>query len=92
MSEENDPERQPVVQPRLIRFARRRPKLVNLEFRDEFLKNLEENVCERRCPPNISDSAGRTVAMSAERAVEPVLQSTFRQRLSDANAGPLKWL
>ena len=92
MSSEQDPERNPIIQPRLIRLAQRRPKLVDIEVRDRFLDNLEESVCERRCPPNISDRFSRILARSGEEAVEPVLRNTLRDRLSSANRGLLKRL
>jgi len=81
----SDPEKEPIVQPRLIRFAQRRPKLVDIEVRDRFLENLEESVCQRRCPPDVSDRVSKLVARSGEQAVEPVLRNTLRSRLSDAN-------
>lgn len=92
MERSNDPEQEPVVQPRLIRFAQRRPKLVEIEVRDRFLENLEESVCERRCPPNISDRVSKLVARSGEQAVEPVLRNTLRTRLSEANERVLRRL
>lgn len=90
--EENDPEREPIVQPRLIQLARRRPKLFDIEFRDRLLANLEENVCERRCPPNVSDRIGRNMARSGQEAVEPVLKRSVRERLTGANRGWLEKL
>ena len=82
---DTDPEKEPILQPRLVRALRKRPKLIELEARERFLKNLEENISERRCPPNISDRLGRNVSKSIQQAAEPVAKDTLRERLTGAN-------
>jgi len=87
---DDNPEKEPILQPRIVQFARKRPKLFDIQAREEFLKNLEDNICDRRCPPNVSDRLGRNMARSTQEAIEPVFKRTLRERFTNANRGLLE--
>lgn len=91
MSERN-PREEPIIQPRLVRLARKRPKLFDVEAREQFLKNLEESMIQRRTPPAVSERLGVNAARSAQEAVEPVIKDTARERMEKANEGLLSRL
>lgn len=85
---DESPADQPVLQPRLVRFLRKRPKLVEFEMREEFLEHLEQNIRERRKPGTVAQRLSRTV----EDASEPVIRDTLRRRLEKANDSLLRRL
>lgn len=84
----NEIEEDPVVRARIIRLLRARPKLVELEFRDQLLRNLEQNIEDRRRPSNLSSSVSRTI----ERVTEPVIRDTVRDQMNKANETILRRL
>lgn len=72
---------QPLCQPRLVRFLRQRPRLVDFGLREQALANLEHNMCERRKPDKVAEHASKQL----QEAGEPVVRDTLREQLSQAN-------
>lgn len=87
-----EPDDDPIWRPWIVKALRRRPKLVEIETREQFLENLEENMCERRRPDNIADRLSILGLRSAEGAAEPVVKTTMSQRFQKANRKRLRRL
>jgi hypothetical protein len=91
MHEEVSPD-DPVIRPWLVRALRKRPKLVNLEARDEFLARLEHNMTERRRPDNIGERLANMGIRSAEEAGQPVVRDQLANRFRTENTKRLRRL
>lgn len=83
---EQDKRTDPVLQPRLVRFLRERPKLVEFGMREKALESVERNIAERRTPEIMADR----FAMTAESITRPVMRDAARDRLENANEGILE--
>jgi hypothetical protein len=57
----------PLIEPRLIRRLRDRPRAVDFGFRDELLAQLDEVICDRRRPDNVAEQG---VLMAFDRIQE----------------------
>lgn len=82
----------PVLRPWVVKALRRRPKLLDLETRDRFLAQIEQNMAERRRPAEISARLSRMGFESAAQAMEPAVQEAARSKMEDANRSILRRL
>lgn len=85
-------EEDPVVHPWVIKALRARPKLLDIEAREEFLARLEHNVSERRRPDNIADRLARLGIRSTEEAAQPVITEQAASRFRKENTRRLRRL
>lgn len=81
---------EPVLQPRAVRLLKKRPRLLNDDFRQEFWDSVEDRVVERRKPDTVAEKAvERAFNDIADSAATPVRDRVMR-RLENANEGVLK--
>lgn len=78
-------ELQPLMQPRLVRFLKNRPKLVDRGVREEFLEEVEERMMERRKPDTVAERTVRRMFNEVADAAAPPTRRRVRERLSRAN-------
>lgn len=83
---------QPLLEPRLVRFLKNRPRLVNRGFREEFLEHLEQNVRLRRTPDAMAERSVQEFIKRFEEAGGSVAKNRTKQALDKANKGPLNKL
>lgn len=83
---------EPILQPRVIRFLKNRPRLIDRGFREEFLEQLESNVSERRKPDTLAEKTVRGVFRNLEEAGSGVAKNKAQGALNKANDGPLSRL
>lgn len=89
---EGDPDAQPLFEPRVVRFLKNRPRLVDRGLRQELFEELEYNIRERRKPDNMAESVVREGLKRFEEAGGRVAKNRTKQALDKANKGPLKRL
>lgn len=90
----NDSELEPLVQPRLIRLLKNRPRLVDFGVREELLEELEQQVILRRTPDNVAESMIsqiiRGTTQRASEVTEPVFKNRTAEKMSKINETRLK--
>jgi len=91
-SPDEQEETNPLVQPRVIRTLKDRPRLIDLGFRQEVLEQMESAMARRRSPDVIAERATQEVKQTAEEATEPVVRDRLRSRVEKANNGILNKL
>lgn len=74
MGRRNDANDAPIIQPRIIRKLKNRRRLVDMGFREEFLEELDEVVCEFRRPENVAERGVGTVGERTRRASARVVR------------------
>jgi hypothetical protein len=86
MVEPEDRELQdPLFEPRVIRFLKDRPRLVDKGVRKRLLEELENQVRERRKPDTVAEKAVRSVVRSVEQVGENVGRRRAKERLRQVN-------
>lgn len=85
-------EKEPLLQPRLIRFLKNRPRLIDKGMRKEFLEELEQEVVERRKPDTIAEKMARSAMGRVNNATGKVARRKARDAVNRANNGPLQKL
>lgn len=75
----------PLIEPRVIRFLKDRPRLVDKGWRKELLEELENQMRERRKPDTIAEKAVRSVFRNAEEVGENVTQRRAKDKLRKVN-------
>lgn len=83
---------EPLVEPRLVRFLKDRPRVVDKGVRREFLEQLEENIRERRRPDTAAERAVQKMFRTFEDAGTGVAKDRTKKAMDRANKGPLKRL
>lgn len=78
-------EKEPLIEPRVIRAMRKRPRLVDDGFREELLRNIENNVENRRKPQNFASGAAMQAAEVLADSVAPVAEDIVGGIGSKAN-------
>lgn len=86
------PRDEPLVQPRLIRFLKERPRLIDRGAREEFWATVEENVVDRRKPDKAAERAVQKFFEEMGQNAGPVARNRVRDRLEDANESVLNRL
>lgn len=81
---------EPVIQPRLVRLLKKRPRLIEDDFRKELLDELDKELCRRRAPDRLSDEAVRGMFNRAADSTAPPVRRRVRSRLEQANNGILE--
>lgn len=89
---DEDPSENPIIHPWGIRLLRKRPKLFDIEAREEFLERLEHNMAERRRPEAIGDRISKIGIRSTEEAAQPVLRDQLADRARKENRKRLRRL
>lgn len=89
---EGDSEIQPLMQPRVIRAIRSRPRLVDFGVRERMLEQLEENIKKRRTTDTVAHRMSSFIANIGKDSSEPVLRDVAKSQLDRANQGPLNKL
>lgn len=85
-------EDQPLLQPRLVRLLKRRPKLVAENARNEMLEEIEINMMERRLPGRVAERTVERTLSEMKNATSKVAQGRAKQRMAKANQGTLRRL
>lgn len=85
-------ELEPLVQPRLIRFLKDRPRLVDKGVRRELLEQLENQAIQRRRPDTAAEKAVQSFFNRFNEAGGQVARERAKKRMRKANEGPLKGL
>lgn len=83
---------EPVIHPWAVMALRKRPKLVNIQAREEFLTRLEHNIRERRKPNNIGERLADLGIRSTEEAAKPAVKNQIARRASKENTRLLRRL
>lgn len=89
---DGDSSAEPLLEPRLIRFLKDRPRLIDRGVREEILEELEKNVAERRTPDTMAEKAVQSAFDRAGETVAPVTKNRVKDKLEKANEGPLEKL
>lgn len=89
-AEESGSMGEPLVQPRIIRLLKDRPKLVMGDRREQFLEQLENSVAQRRVPDVVADRAAGQGFDRAKEAAQPVVRETMRDSMERLNERLLK--
>lgn len=76
---------QPLVEPKLIKFLKNRPRLVDKGLREEFLNELEHNVASRRQPDTMAEKTVQNFLRRFEEAGGGVAKERVRVRMEQAN-------
>jgi len=82
----------PLVQPRVVRALKNRPRLVDMGFREEMLDNMEAEIIQRRTTDTVAHRISSEVAESVSNAGKPVVRNRVRDRMDKANEGILNRL
>lgn len=82
----------PVLQPRLVRLLKRRPKLIEIDAREEVLDELETNIAARRDPDVVAERFSRATIESVKDSFEPVVSDRARKGMKRLNDGALERL
>jgi len=82
----------PLLQPRVIRLLRRRPKLFAEDARNEFWEEIENNVIERRKPDTVAERTVDRILNQAREATSPVMKGRARERVRKVNETTLSRL
>lgn len=85
-------ELKPLVQPRVIRALKNRPRLIDKGVRREMLEEMEQNVIERRTTGEVASRVSHTVMKSASDAGEPVVRNRMWNALERLNESILESL
>lgn len=80
-----DGEKEPLMQPRVVKALKNRPRLVDFGVRKQMLEGLEESIAERRHPDRVSERASSTAAETAKQAAEPAARDVLGSVLDRAN-------
>lgn len=75
----------PLLQPRVIRLLKRRPKLFAESARNEFWEEIERNVTERRKPDTVAERAVDRLLEQTREATSPVMKGRARERFRRVN-------
>jgi hypothetical protein len=79
MVDENElQEANPLLQPRLVRFLQRRPKLFDIDARDKMLEEIEKEICIRRDPEQVSSTVSKMMVRSGEKPVREAAKTTLQ--------------
>lgn len=93
MPEPDNPARdKPVVQPRLVRFLKNRPKLVGGGLREELWEEMEQALTERRTPDKVAERGTKKAIQEAAGVADPVARRRIADAMESANEGPLEKL
>lgn len=85
-------EKEPILQPRLVRFLKDRPRLVDKGLRREFLEELEREMVERRKPDTVAERMARSTMDRFNQATGKVARKKASAVVNKANDGPLQGL
>lgn len=85
-------ELEPLLQPRLIRFMRDRPRLIDRGIRKEALDDLETIVAERRTTDSVANTVGRQVSSTLQDVTGRLARTETKKQLDKANQKQLKRL
>lgn len=92
VSPEENPEAEPLVQPRLIRTLKNRDKLIDFGVREEVLEQAEDIIKRRRHPDTVAERVTQRISQTAKDASEPVVRDRLKNRVNQANESVLKKL
>lgn len=85
-------EEEPILQPRLVRLLKNRPKLIGGSVREDILEEIEKNITERRKPDRASERVVGRILDEAREASMPVMKGRVKDRMNKANEGVLNRL
>ena len=92
MPTHDDPRNEPLVEPRVIKRLKDRPRIVDWGVRKQFLEQLEKVAIERRKPGNVARGAVRTGFDRFQEAGEDVAKETTEEVLEKGNNSIFKRL
>jgi hypothetical protein len=90
MVEQEGEQLEPLIQPRVPRLLKERPKLVGGGIREEFWEGLEQTMKERRQPDKVAEKTVREAFNQTADAAAPPVRDRVRDRLDNANSGILE--
>lgn len=88
----DEAELEPLIQPRLVRFLKNRPRAIDRGLRREFLEELETQMVIRRRPDTAAEKAVDAVFDRFREAGTSTAKRRARERLKKANKGPLRMM
>lgn len=83
---------QPLIEPRMIRFLKQRPRLIDKGFRQEFLEEFERQARERRDPGRLAEKTVDKVFARVRESTDEPVKRRARDAVSKVNEGPLSRL
>lgn len=91
MTEPNEAaELDPILQPRAIRFLKKRDRLIDMGMREEFLDEMEDRVVQRRRPDVVAEKTVKKAFNETAEAAAPPMRRRVFGRLTSANEGILE--
>lgn len=79
MAHSTDPSTDPIIQPRVIRRLKDRRRVVDFGFREEFLDELDNVLCEMRRPDRIAERSVKSIGQRTQRASARVVQRAMEK-------------
>lgn len=75
----------PLVQPRMVRLLKERPRLINFGIREEVLDQLDGQICKRRSPQHLAERVSDVAIRDTSDAVKPVMRNRIEQKIENMN-------
>lgn len=76
---------EPLIQPRLIRMLKDRPRLIDFGLREEVLAELDNQICERRNPQTVAERISDRVSSEVSNTTRPVVRRRVQERMERMN-------
>lgn len=76
---------QPLLQPRIIRLLKDRPRLISFGLREDVLDELDAKMCQRRSPQSLADKLSDVLVNEASDSMRPAIRRRAEQRVSKMN-------
>lgn len=80
----------PIIQPRLVRFLKNRPRAIDAGIREEVLEGMERRIAQRRKPDTVAEKMIDRAFNEVADAAAPPFRDRARNRLENANQGILR--
>lgn len=84
--------KEPLLQPRVVRLLKERPRLVDFGLRKEMLEELDNIATERRKPVNVAQRATDNALNRARDAAKRPMQRRVEKRVDEINESILEGL
>lgn len=82
---DDEGELDPLVQPRVVRALKNRPRLVDMGFRKEVLEQMEDQIARRRTTDTLASRASHALVNALKDSAEPAVRSRVRDGLEVTN-------
>lgn len=82
----------PLIQPRLVRMLKDRPRLIDFGVRQEILDELDVRICRRRSPDEVANRLSEQVSNEVQNATRPVMKNRVKNQVDKLNKNQLRRL